>query len=253
MAFFMFLFSLRRFSKIKLIAAIVISTSTIASAQEPLLKKKQAKVTMDAMANYYASGKNIKQGLFQIWNVEVPKVRVQGGFNNNKRSGNWVFFDYQGKIIIRHNYTLNKLITYDKENLKNLEIKVFDGSDVLTNPDVRPPLVLSTFEIYHSMLLEKVRKRFPAAHQNRKIIEMTITAFVDSSGQATYNFAYNFNEQPYKVFFKVKNDLFQLDWLPAKFENKTYDSEASFTVKYWAGPSVSRSGRPYRTILKLPS
>lgn len=239
-------FSLRPFLKILMTAAIVVSSTLLASGQEPQLKKKQAIITQDAMAKYHILDKHDKQGLFQIWNIEVPKVRVQGAYIDNKRSGNWVFFDYEGRIIIRHNYTLNKLITYDVENLKTLQINILDGSDTLNNPDIRLPLVLSPYEIYHNILIDKIRKKFSASHHNRKIIDMTVTALVDTSGQASYNFAYTHNGYAYKVPFKLDNELFRLDWLPAMFKNKTYNSEVSFTVKYFAGPSATYSKSPKR-------
>ena len=227
---------LRTFLKISIIMTMAISSISFATGQEPALKKKQAMVTQDAVANYYVLKNHDKQGLFQIWNLETPRVRVQGGFTDNKRSGNWVFFDHAGQIIIRHNYTLNKLITYDVENLKAFKITIYDGPDTLNNPEVRLPLVLSPYEIYHNILVNKIRKKFPTSHHNRKIIDMTITALVDSSGGATYNFAYSLYGYHYKVPFRLSNEMFPLDCLPARFENKTYNSEVSFTVKYFAGP-----------------
>ncbi|SFG57950.1 toxin-antitoxin system YwqK family antitoxin [Pedobacter insulae] len=163
-------------------------------------------------------------------------TRLRGSYVDNKRTGDWYCFDKAGKLVLRYNYTANKLLSLDKDAMTTLEIKVVDKDvDVATN--ARIPVPICSVEQYKKLLIEELKDAIPAKDRAEKLsVTADITAMVDQNGSAKYVALYLLKGVEYKANLYTKDKLFSLEWLPAKYNDKTYKSEVKFSSTFELDP-----------------
>ncbi|RZK25061.1 MAG: hypothetical protein EOO43_06485 [Flavobacterium sp.] len=190
----------------------------------------QSKVTYNITEDKKLSGPFIIE--------DVSKVtRLRGSYADNRRSGDWYCFDQTGKVVLRYNYTANKLLSLDQNSVAALEIKVLDkDADVATN--ARIPIPICSVEQYMKLLVEELKDQIPPKDRAEKsTISADITAMVDQNGSAKYTALYYLKGVEYKANLYTKDKLFNVEWLPAKYNDKTYKSEVKFSTTFELDPN----------------
>ena len=170
---------------------------------------------------------------------DAAKVtRLRGSYADNKRSGDWYCFDQTGKVVLRYNYTANKLLSLDQNSVSSLEIKVIDKDpDVSTN--ARIPIPICSIEQYKTLLVEELKDQIPPRERAEKAtVNADITASIDQNGSAKYTALYYVKGVEYKANLYTKDKLFNLEWLPAKYNDKTYKSEVKFSSTFEIDPNA---------------
>lgn len=177
--------------------------------------------------------------LTDAYKIEDAKnvLRLRGTYKENKRIGDWYCFDASGKMVLRYNYTVNKLLSLEQTELAALTIKVIDkDEDVATN--ARIPVPICAIDQYKSLMEEELKDQLPAKLKAAKTkISAEIVAMVDANGEAKYIAYYQANGVEEKVNVYLRDKLFSLEWLPAKYNEKTYKSEVKFTTTFELDPA----------------
>lgn len=191
----------------------------------------QSKVTYNISENKKLNGAYVIKDVANI-------TRLRGSYTDNKRSGDWYCFDQAGKMVLRYNYTANKLLSLDQTAVSALEIKIMDKDpDVSTN--ARIPIPICSIEQYKNLLIEELKDQIPPKDKSEKVsVTADITAMVDQNGSAKYTAMYVMKSAEYKVNLYTKDKLFNLEWLPAKYNDKTYKSEVTFSTTFMIDPGT---------------
>ncbi len=189
----------------------------------------QSKVTYNITEDKKLSGAYLIQDATNV-------TRIRGSYTDNKRSGDWYCFDQTGKMVLRYNYNANKLLSLDQDAVSALEIKVVDKDpDVATN--ARIPVPICSIEQYKKLLIEELKDQIPTKERTEKVsVTADITAIVDANGSAKYIAFYVLKGVEYKAILYTKDKLFNLEWLPAKYNDKTYKSEVKFSSTFDVDP-----------------
>jgi len=190
----------------------------------------QSKVTYNITEDKKLSGPFIIEDATKV-------TRLRGSYTDDKRSGDWYCFDQTGKVVLRYNYTANKLLTLDQTSVSSLEIKVKDKDPEVTT-NARIPIPICSVEQYKKLLVEELKDQIPAKERAEKAtITADITAMVDEKGSAKYTALYYLKGVEYKANLYTKDKIFSLEWLPAKYNDKTYKSEVKFSTTFEIDPN----------------
>lgn len=191
----------------------------------------QSKVTYNLTEDKKLTGAYLIQDAANV-------IRLRGSYTDNKRSGDWYCFDQTGKLVLRYNYTANKLLSLDQSSLTSLEIKVIDKDpDVTTN--ARIPIPVCSVDQFKKLMVEELKDQIPAKDKAEKVsVTADITAMIDANGAAKYAALYYIKGVEYKATIYTKDKLFNLEWLPAKYNDKTYKSEVKFSSTFDLDPNA---------------
>jgi hypothetical protein len=218
--------------KIILTSSLIVGLATVlfSTIEKSGILVDQSKVTYNITEDKKLSGAYIIQDAANV-------LRLRGSYTDNQRSGDWYCFDQTGKMVMRYNYTANKLVSLDQTSLSSLEIKVMDKDpDVATN--ARIPIPICSVEQYKKLLIEELKDQIPAKERAEKAnVTADITAMVDQNGSAKYTALYYLKGIEYKANLYTKDKLFNLEWLPAKYNDKTYKSEVKFSATFDIDPN----------------
>lgn len=193
--------------------------------------EKTGKLVDDSKVTYNIGEDKQLNGAYKI--EDAAKVlRLRGSYLGNKRTGDWYCFNAAGKVVLRYNYTVDKLLSLEQTELDALEISVIDkNEDVKTKASI--PLPICSIDQYKMLLTEELKDQIPTKDiQGIVTVNAEITALVDSKGGAKYVANYAINGVDYKLVIYLKDKLFDLDWIPAKFNEKTYKSEVKFATSF---------------------
>lgn len=197
--------------------------------------EKSGRLVDQSKVSYNLSDDKTFHGAFEIKDVK-DITRLRGSYTNNSRSGNWYCFDTDGKMVLRYNYDLKKLVSLDQEQLSGLTITVIDkNSDVSNNASA--PIPICSIDQLKKIVEEQLKNDMPAKlkAEGGKVSANFIIK-VNPEGEAKYFAEYVFKEVSYTTMVFVKNKIFQIDWLPATFEGKAYKSEVAFSSSFELTP-----------------
>lgn len=211
---------------------VALATALYSTIEKSGTLVDQSKVTYNITEDKKLSGAFVIEDAAKV-------IRLRGSYTDNKRSGDWYCFDQTGKMVMRYNYSANKLLSLDQASLSSLEIKVVDKDpDVSTN--ARIPVPICSVEQFKKILVEELKDQIPAKDRSEKVsLTADITAMIDQHGSAKYIALYIMKGVEYKANIYTKDKLFNLEWLPAKYNDKTYKSEVKFSSTFELDPGAS--------------
>ena len=215
----------------------VLTSSLIVGLATFLLStiEKTGKLVDDSKVTFNITEDKKLTGTYLIQDV-ANVTRLRGSYADNKRFGDWYCFDNTGKLVLRYNYTTNKLLSLDQSTLTSLEFKVIDKDpDVVSN--ARIPIPICSVEQYKKLMVEELKDQMPVKDRS-EIANVTadISAMIDQNGTAKYTALYVLKGVEYKVNLYIKDKIFSLEWLPAKYNDKTYKSEVKFSSVFDINP-----------------
>lgn len=193
--------------------------------------EKTGKLVDDSKVTYNIGEDKQLNGTYKIED-SASILRLRGNYLENKRTGDWYCFDASGKVVLRYNYTVDKLLSLDQTQLAAVEINVIDkNEEVKTNASI--PFPICSIDQYKTLLVEELKDQIPAKEVSGKVnVNAEITAMVNAKGVTKYVATYVINGTENKLELYLKDKLFQLDWVPAKYNDKTYKSEVKFSTAF---------------------
>lgn len=223
---------------------ILLSTSLVLGLAASIFfyTEKTGKLVDESKVTYNINENKKLEGAFKIEDA-ANVLRLRGSYIADKRSGDWYCFDAKGKMVLRYNYTVGKLLSLEQGDLTTLDIKVLDkNTEVANNASI--PIPICSIDQYKTILIEELKDQLPGK-EKAGIIDVTaeIIAMIDGNGSAKYVALYAVNGVENKVVIYLKDKLFDLEWLPAKYNGKTYKSEVKFSTSFQIDPSTSSSKR----------
>lgn len=200
---------------------------------------KTEKLKDNSVVNYKLDENGKKTGLFKVTN---PKggILLSGSFKNGNRVNDWYCFDKDGNVILRYNYNLKKLVFLSEKQISDYEFKVEDS-----NPEVQEkfqaPVPICSAQQFKGLLISEFIQQIPAKQKTSKTnLKGEVTALINETGRVKYFVKYVLDGYEYKTSVDLDNKIFNVDWVPATYKDKTYKSEAKFNIDVAIDPTTER-------------
>ena len=206
-----------------LLSLTFITTSLIVQAQNDGLKEKKIALNDDLRVVYHVKENNVKQGSYYIQNIKSSQFYVRGAYTDNKRSGNWYFYNEAGKPETIYSYQQNKLAFIDSTLLNKLTITI-PGEDKEVSEKSQIPVLLSPIKLFLAEMSNNIT--IPPDHfPGNESLPIQIKAAIDVNGITKYFLIYNHNGKPLEQQIKLKRSPFEIEWAPAVYNKKPVNSE----------------------------
>ncbi|MBX2966306.1 MAG: TonB family protein [Cyclobacteriaceae bacterium] len=196
--------------KLKLLT-IFILTSFYALGQETVLKEKKGE-------SYYVlkDDPKIKHGTFQY---STKKGLVEKGqYYNDKKVGIWEFYDNEGNIEQKYDYTL-KQIVFNKETRQFGGYKItIDNKPTDIKPDTIPMFIGGTSRYYRYLQenLKYPKKSKSMGTEGRQLVIISLSNEGEVlTTQIFRTIATDIDEEALRLMNELKND-----WTPARHQGK---------------------------------
>lgn len=174
----------------------------------------------------------LKNGLYSIKKDGVTLLR--GNYVNDKRVGNWYFFNPDNSLYMRYNYDQHKLLFVDDKVLTVANIRVLsDDEEVRNKASIALPI--ASLSQYYSLALESAKKALPEALKvSSDPIKAVLVASIDPTGNATYSVNFSAKGASQKLDFLIDHPEFKIEWIQSMLNGKGYPAEFSIetTLSY---------------------
>jgi len=166
-------------------------------------------------------------GLFSVKNDGVTMLR--GNYVDDKRVGNWYFFNPDNTLYMRYNYDQHKLLFIDDKVLTVANIRIVsEEEEVKTKASIPVPLL--SLSQYYALVLEAAKRALPEKYQILGTqLPVELVASIDKNGIAKYSVNYIIKDKLLKTSFLIDKPEFKVEWVPSALNGKNYPSE--FTIK----------------------
>ncbi|MEJ5962250.1 hypothetical protein [Pedobacter immunditicola] len=214
---------------------IFITSILILASGALAVLEKTGKLVDQSKVSYNINDEKLLDGVYTIADT-AHVTRLRGSYAQNKRVGNWYCFNAQGKVVLRYNYDLNKLVALEKEELNAVEIKILDkNAKVAEKASV--PIPVCSIDQYKSLMVAELKDEL-SRHDKLSAgnVDAKITALVKADGTAIYTAQYNLSGVSYTTKIYPKDKLFTIQWLPAAYEGKALKSEFTFVSSFMFKP-----------------
>lgn len=210
----------------KILLFILILLPQFLYAQETRkMQNKKGKETYHVLK----ADKNTKQGTYIKRSYE-DKILVKGQYENNKKSGIWEFYDLQGELVLKYDYSNDSIVFNEMQDIiTNKKYKVLEPH--IGKSLTREPIYLGGDAYIISEVFRNIK--YPAyALRNKKTGEVMVSFTVDKNGK-TSNFhvkkpeGYGLDEEAIRVL-----ELLPDNWLPGLIDEEAIDVEVDFPVLF---------------------
>jgi len=193
--------------------------------------EKTGKLIDKSQVTYNLTEDKVLDGAYTIQDA-ANVTRLRGSYAKDKRTGNWYCFNSKGKLVLRYNYDLKKLVHFEDEELNGVEITVLDkDTDVVKNASI--PLPICSIEQFKTLIVSELKDEISLKNKDVGAdVEAEITALVKADGKVLYNVKYALKGLSYTTMVFPKDKLFSIQWLPATYKDKAYKSEFKFSSTF---------------------
>ena len=202
--------------------------SNLSEAQET-----QKVVLKETRETYYVlkSDKSVRHGSYERRNMLQDMV-MRGSYNRGAREGIWEFYDDNGMLQQKYDFTRHELLYFAVPPEARLhKHKVIQGTDTVLTELSRPPLFIGG----DVLLREQFSTHFDYPKEAAKNgIEGTVLVsfIIDETGKAenyriVKGIGYGCDEEAVFSLKKANNN-----WIPALLDNKPVSVEYIMPVKY---------------------
>lgn len=209
--------------KPSLIGLLLGFAGTAANAQTQELKEKKIALSDDIKITYHVNKSNSREGQFYIRQSRPEQLLVKGTYTDNKKSGNWYFYNETGKPETIYSFHQNKLAFIDSALLNKITINLPEqDQEVIEN--ARIPVLLSPIKLLLSELSNSIS--IPGDHfLVNQPLAIQIKAAIDENGESKYYVTYKHNSKNIEQQVKLKKSAFEIEWIPASYNAKPIKSE----------------------------
>ncbi|WP_316797096.1 hypothetical protein [Pedobacter agri] len=208
--------------KIVLVLAISSVLLSTANAQKTIILSDQTKVV-------YAMNDSKKiEGIYSVLKEE-DKVFLRGAYKDNVRVGNWYGFNDDGKVFLRYNYDLKKLLFLDTTSINRLKVEI-DSKDPEIKEKASIPVPIISIDQYISLLGTELKRVVKTENKNADgTLEADLITKIEKNGKPNYQAQYLADGILVTKKLMVSEKGFDIDWIPASYNGVTYPS--TFSVK----------------------
>lgn len=193
-----------------------------------LLEEKKATLVDFSTVTYYLNENKKLDSAYTIENRE-KKVWLRGSYKESERTGNWYCFNSDGKVFLRYNYNLNKLLFLDTNAMKNVDVNILDDNkDIQDKASI--PLPICSMDQYVSLFGSQIGNIL--SKDNSIVtadVPIEVVANLDRKGRVDYHLAYLVGNLTINTPLKLQETKFDVLWLASTYEGKIIPSE--FRVK----------------------
>ncbi|WP_026897491.1 hypothetical protein [Daejeonella oryzae] len=227
-----------------LVASVIISSSVVSYAQNADLKEKKVLINDGARLIYHVKENNIKEGSYYIKNAKSDQFLVRGAYTNNKRSGNWYFYNEAGKPESIYSYQQNRLAFIDSTLLEKITINI-PGQDKTVIENTQIPVMLSPINLFLAEMSNNII--IPEEHfkPNEELL-IKIKSVIGVTGEPKYFLIYTHNGKEIEEQIKLKRSTFTIDWIPAMYEKNPIKSEFIVNTAISGNTNSSDGHRRFR-------
>lgn len=206
------------------IALCAIFSTSLSSAQE-----QKTSVLSDQTKVVYAMNDTKKiNGTYTVLKGE-DEVFLRGAYKDNVRTGNWYAFNEDGKVFLRYNYDLKKLLFLDTTSINRLKVEI-DSSDPKVKEMASIPVPVTSIDQYISLLGTELKRMVKAENKNADgTLEADLITKIDKNGKASYQAQYKADGILVTKKLVIAEKAFDIDWIPATYNGVNYGS--TFSVK----------------------
>lgn len=204
---------------------ILLSVSSFLSRAQSIRQQK-----MDLPDGSKLTYQTINNNLSGIYIIDKEGINLlRGNYVDQKRVGNWYFFNKDKSLYARYNYDAKKLLFVDTKMLALASVNVKSANDEInTKASVSFPLL--SLEQYLPLVTRLAESTVPISDiykldQN----SVFIVAKVSDSGKADYFVNYEIKGEKKELALTVDKMPFSIDWIVSSYEGKNYPSE--FVIK----------------------
>lgn len=242
-----------------LIISLLISQTILSFGQEVKTKKKKVD-TQEGTATYYvlASNDTVKHGDYQIKAYTGNRVLLKGTYSNNKKmglwteqyygkdytgpkatghydndikTGNWTYFNYEGDTVFIYNWTDNKVVFSKLCGTDTKEYTVVeDGKENKSKLDC-PPTCVTGREYF---LYEFTRDIVEQADLFKKVgdglyqLKTKISITIDKNSSVT-DISYSTDEKN-ELKEIIEKFVKSYKWIPGKKDGKNVTTKFEFSI-----------------------
>jgi len=211
-------------TKIYLAIVFTLSSYCVAQAQE----QKTIPLSDQTKVVYAINDSKKLDGPYSIVKDE-DKVFLRGLYKNNERSGNWYAFNDNGKVFLRYNYDLKKLVFLDTLSINRLTVDV-KTTDPKIKENASIPIPIASVDQYISLLGTELKRLILKDNKSADgTLDVDLITRIDKSGKPTYEASYKADGLDVVKRLVISEKAFDLDWIPASYNGQNYDSV--FSVK----------------------
>jgi len=196
------------------IFTIFILTSSYAFGQETVLKEKRGEA-------YYVLKDNpeVKHGLYQ--NSSKKRLIEKGEYDHNKKIGVWEFYDDQGNLEQKYDYTSNQLI-FNKERKQFGIYKLnSDGNLIEIEPDMHPLFIggRARYDRFIKNNLKYPKNSKSKGTEGRQIVIVLLSKQGEILEKRIYRpISADIDEEALRLINELPKE-----WIPAKHQNEAID------------------------------
>jgi len=198
------------------ILTICILATIYSFGQETVLKEKKGE-------SFYVlkNNPNVKHGKYQY--SEGKKVVERGQYDNDKRIGVWEFYDADGTVEQKYDYTSKKLVFNKEPNqFEDYKCKVIiDGNPTEIVPDTLPVFIggRSRYDRYVQKNLKYPSASKSSGIEGNQIVLTTLSNQGDILNTKIYrSISPDIDEEALRLINELPKE-----WIPARHQNKNVD------------------------------
>jgi hypothetical protein len=210
---------------------LLISTAFVALlgiSTKMLITEKKATLGDFSTLTYNVNDDKKLEGAYTVESMD-KKVWLRGSYKSDARSGNWYAFNSDGKVFLRYNYDVKKLLMIDSASLSKFDVEILDkNADAVSKASI--PFPICSIDQYLSLFNSQVSAIIgKEVNMGEPQVPIEIAATINSKGRVDYMLTYTVGKMNYTSSIKVLEPKFDLEWIPAMYEGKIIPSK--FTVK----------------------
>lgn len=210
--------------KIYLSTLAVFVTLQLCQAQE----QKTSSLSDQTKVVYAMNDSKKLDGVYSIVKDE-DKVFLRGIYKDNSRTGNWYAFNNDGKVFLRYNYDLKKLIYLDMVSINRIKVEV-STTDPVIKEKASIPVPIASIDQYISLLGTELKRVILKDNKNADgTLDADLITNIDKNGKATYEAHYVADGIPVTKRLIIAEKAFDIDWIPSSYKGTSYASV--FSVK----------------------
>lgn len=212
--------------KIYLSTLAVFVTLQLCQAQE----QKTSSLSDQTKVVYAMNNAKKLDGVYSIVKDE-DKVFLRGIYKENSRTGNWYAFNNDGKVFLRYNYDLKKLIYLDTVSINRLKVEV-KSNDPEVKEKASIPVPIASIDQYISLLGTELKRVILKDNKNADgTLDADLITNIDKNGKASYEASYTVDGIPVTKRLIISEKTFDIDWIPSSYKGVNYASVFSVKAK----------------------
>ena len=221
----------------------LLAAGMTAYAQKADLKEKKLVLNESAKIVYHVNSDNEKEGPYYIKSAKNDQLIIKGAYDDDKRSGNWYFYDEAGKPETVYSYQQNKLAFIDSSFVNKLTVNI-PGQDKEVVEKTQIPVMLSSMKLFLAQMAENII--IPQDHFTGENLPIQIKAVVDEKGDARYSVKYKYNKKDFEQPVILKRSAFDIEWIPAIYNKKPIKAEVMINTEISGSAEQGDNFRRFR-------